>query len=241
MSTFTFSIPHFGQRKFTAHESSKFHALGDPDDLTDYTIVKDAMFDVFKHEAKEDNKTPEQYFISTFEDEDEAEYVQKKVIDKGKKLNADIWYDALKNKKDVLNGYYNDATKYVVKTDDAILPGDIVYIISEYESRQYYGLYLIVLDKDGEKKLNGYGDGITLSKIDKELVKVFFEHNPNYFYRAERDANELVASYNRENNNGQYNNSNMMLTANIKSQIGGRRRKTLKRKQTLRRKRNNTR
>ena len=66
--------------------------------------------------------------------------------------------------------------------------GDIVYIETTYETRQYYGLYIVVLDANGNKSLYMYGDGINLSVRNKQIVKALLDHDAAFFKKADRDS-----------------------------------------------------
>jgi len=123
---------------------------------------------------------PKEYFLSKYEPL--AADIQ------GKRFAAGVWCEALRSRFDELHTYYENAMIKKVKTDANILVGDIVYIETTYETRQYYGLYIVVLNADGNKSLYMYGDGICLSAPDKQLIKVLLDHNTDFFKKADRDS-----------------------------------------------------
>jgi len=180
MTTFTFTLPEFGNRKFTAHTQSVYHSLGDDSDLYQYKNHVNEMFALFRIEAKAHDMKPKEYFLSKYEPL--AEAIQ------GKRFAAGVWCDALRSRFDELHTYYENAMIKKVKTDTNILVGDIVYIETTYETRQYYGLHIVVLDADGNKSLYMYGDGISLSVQDKSLVKALLDHDAAFFKKADRDS-----------------------------------------------------
>ena len=180
MTTFTFTLPEFGNRKFTAHTQSVYHSLGDDSDLYQYKNHVNEMFALFRIEAKAHDMKPKEYFLSKYEPL--AEAIQ------GKRFAAGVWCDALRSRFDELHTYYENAMIKKVKTDTNILVGDIVYIETTYETRQYYGLHIVVLDADGNKSLYMYGDGISLSVQNKSLVKALLDHDAAFFKKADRDS-----------------------------------------------------
>ena len=188
MTTFTFTLPAFGDRKFTAHTQSVYHALGDESDLYQYKNHINEMFALFRIEAKSHNMTPKEYFLSKYEPL--AAAIQ------GKRFAAGVWCDALRSRFDELHTYYEDAMIKKVKTDANIMIGDVIYIETTYESRQYYGLYIVVLDADGNKSLYMYGDGIRLEPLHKQVVKALLNHNPAFFKEADRDSlTDIIYDY----------------------------------------------
>ena len=180
MATFTFTLPEFGDRKFTAHTQSVYHALGNESELYQYNGYINDMFALFRIEAKAHMMKPKEYFLSKYEPL--AASIQ------GKRFGAGVWCEALCSRFDELHTYYENAMIKKVKTDANILVGDIVYIETTYETRQYYGLYIVVLNADGNKSLYMYGDGICLSAPDKQLIKVLLDHNTDFFKKADRDS-----------------------------------------------------
>ena len=180
MTTFTFTLPEFGNRKFTAHTQSVYHSLGDESDLYQYKNHVNEMFALFRIEAKAHDMKPKEYFLSKYEPL--AATIQ------GKRFAACVWRDALRSRFDELHTYYENAMIKKVKKDANILVGDVVYIETTYETRQYYGLHIVVLDADGNKSLYMYGDGIRLNSLDKQTVKALLEHNPTFFKKADKDA-----------------------------------------------------
>ena len=181
MTTFTFTLPTFGERKFTAHTQSVYHALGDESDLYQYKNHINEMFALFRMEAKAHEMKPKEYFLSKYEPL--ATEIQ------GKRFAAGVWCEALrKHRFRELHEYYQNAMIKKVKTDASILVGDIVYIETTYESRQYYGLHIVVLDADGNKSLYMYGDGIRLNAHRKEVIKPLLEHNSAFFNKADKDS-----------------------------------------------------
>jgi hypothetical protein len=180
MTTFTFTLPAFGDRKFTAHTQSVYHSLGDESDLYQYKGYINDMFALFRIEAKAHDMKPKEYFLSKYEPL--AAAIQ------GKRFAAGVWCDALRSRFDELHTYYDDAMVKKVKTDANIMIGDVVYIETRYESRQYYGLHIVVVDADGNKTLYMYGDGIRLKPLHKQVVKALLEHNPAFFKEADRDS-----------------------------------------------------
>ena len=117
----------------------------------------------------------------------------------------------------------SDSTNTEIKKDKNILPGDIILRESPDPSTPEYGLEFVVLDNHGKQKTESYGDGIVLKSIEKELVKVLLQHNSHYFKHAENQIKEEVFSV--------FNNSNDTFSLNkmVKSQLGGKRRKTHRR------------
>jgi hypothetical protein len=180
MTTFTFTLPEFGDRKFTAHTQSVYHALGDGSDLYQYKGYINDMFALFRIEAKAHEMKPKEYFLSKYEPL--AAAIQ------GKRFAAGVWCEALRSRFDELHTYYENAMITKVKTDTNILVGDIVYIESTYETRQYYGLHIVVLDADGNKSLYMYGDGISLSSLDKQIVKTLLDQDATFFKKADKDS-----------------------------------------------------
>uniref|UniRef100_A0A6C0LRH0 Uncharacterized protein n=1 Tax=viral metagenome TaxID=1070528 RepID=A0A6C0LRH0_9ZZZZ len=181
MTTFTFTLPAFGDRKFTAHTQSVYHSLGDESDLYQYKGHINEMFALFRIEAKAHDMKPKDYFLSKYEPL--AAAIQ------GKRFAAGVWCEALrKDRFNELHEYYENAMIKKVKTDTNILVGDIVYIETTYETRQYYGLHIVVLDADGNKSLYMYGDGIRLGSLDKQTVKTLLDHNATFFKKADKDA-----------------------------------------------------
>ena len=180
MTTFTFTLPAFGDRKFTAHTQSVYHALGDESDLYQYKNHLNEMFALFRIEAKAHDMKPKEYFLSKYE--------PLTADIQGKRFAAGVWCEALRSRFDELHEYYENAMIKKVKTDASILVGDIVYIETTYESRQYYGLHIVVLDTDGNKSLYMYGDGIRLSPQDKPIVKALLDHDAAFFKKADRDS-----------------------------------------------------
>lgn len=180
MTTFTFTLPEFGDRKFTAHTQSVYHALGDDSDLYQYKNHINEMFALFRIEAKAHDMKPKEYFLSKYEPL--AAAIQ------GKRFAAGVWCEALRSRFDELHTYYENAMIKKVKTDTNIMVGDIVYIETTYETRQYYGLYIVVLDANGNKSLYMYGDGINLSVRNKQIVKALLDHDAAFFKKADRDS-----------------------------------------------------
>jgi len=180
MNTFTFTLPAFGDREFTAHTQSVYHALGNGSDLYQYKGYINDMFSLFRIEAKAHDMKPKEYFLSKYEPL--AAAIQ------GKRFAAGVWRDALRSRFDELHEYYENAMIKKVKKDANILVGDVVYIETTYETRQYYGLHVVVVDADGNKSLYMYGDGIRLNILDKQTVKALLDHNPAFFKKADRDA-----------------------------------------------------
>jgi len=180
MNTFTFTLPAFGDREFTAHTQSVYHALGNGSDLYQYKGYINDMFALFRIEAKAHDMKPKEYFLSKYEPL--AAAIQ------GKRFAAGVWRDALRSRFDELHEYYENAMIKKVKKDANILVGDVVYIETTYETRQYYGLHVVVVDADGNKSLYMYGDGIRLNILDKQTVKALLEHNPAFFKKADRDS-----------------------------------------------------
>jgi len=189
MTTFTFTLPEFGDRKFTAHTQSVYHSLGDESDLYQYKNHINEMFALFRIEAKAHDMKPKEYFLSKYEPLTAA--IQ------GKRFAAGVWCDALRrNRFNELHEYYENAMIKKVKTDANILVGDIVYIETTYETRQYYGLHIVVLDADGNKSLYMYGDGISLSIQDKPLIKALLDHTAEFFKKADRDSlNDIIYDF----------------------------------------------
>ena len=178
MTTFTFTLPAFGDRKFTAHTQSVYHSLGDESDLYQYKNHINEMFALFRTEAKAHDMKPKEYFLSKYEPLTAA--IQ------GKRFAAGVWCEALRARFDELHEYYENAMIKKVKTDTNILVGDVVYIETTYESRQYYGLHIVVLDADGNKSLYMYGDGICLDSRDKPLIKALLDHDAAFFKKADK-------------------------------------------------------
>jgi len=180
MNTFTFTLPAFGDREFTAHTQSVYHALGNGSDLYQYKGYINDMFALFRIEAKAHDMKPKEYFLSKYE--------PLAVAIQGKRFAAGVWRDALRSRFDELHEYYENAMIKKVKKDANILVGDVVYIETTYETRQYYGLHIVVVDADGNKSLYMYGDGIRLDILNKQTVKALLEHNPTFFKKADKDA-----------------------------------------------------
>ena len=67
MATFTFTLPEFGDRKFTAHTQSVYHALGNESELYQYNGYINDMFALFRIEAKAHMMKPKEYFLSKYE------------------------------------------------------------------------------------------------------------------------------------------------------------------------------
>ena len=190
MTTFNFTLPAFGNRKFTAHTESVYHALGDGSDLYQYKNHVNDMFALFRKEAAAHDMKPKEYFLSKYEPL--AAAIQ------GKRFAAGVWRDALHASTyfNELHTYYENAMIKKVKTYANILVGDVVYIETTYESRQYYGLHIVVLDTDGNKSLYMYGDGIRLSAHQKMVIKPLLEHNPDFFNKADRESlTDIIYDY----------------------------------------------
>ncbi len=76
--------------------------------------------------------------------------------------------------------YSNNIHKKVRELDD-ILPGDVVWMTPYwYQSREYYGLYIVILNREGKKKLESFGDGFSDISAGS-LYKKLLEHNPSFF------------------------------------------------------------
>jgi hypothetical protein len=76
--------------------------------------------------------------------------------------------------------YSDNIHKEVMKKHD-IMPGDIVWMSPYwYPTREYYGLYMVILNKTGEKELESFGDGFSYVRAGS-LYKKLLEHNPSFF------------------------------------------------------------
>jgi hypothetical protein len=209
MTTFDFTLPAFGDRKFTAHTESVYHALGDGFDLYQYKNHVNDMFAIFRTEAQAHGMKPKEYFLSKYEPL--AAAIQ------GKRFAAGVWRDALRTHShfNELHTYYENAMIKKVKTYANILVGDIVYIETTYETRQYYGLHIVVLDADGNKSLYMYGDGIRLSAHQKMVIKPLLEHNPDFFKKADRESlTDIIYDFDVSSHND-------WLTEGLKEEIYG--------------------
>jgi hypothetical protein len=83
--------------------------------------------------------------------------------------------------------YFDYINTEINKEDSLILPGDVVHLTSyEYPSRPYYGLAIIILDKDGNKIYDYYADA-GLTKDAKSLYKVLLA-KPNFFAEADKNV-----------------------------------------------------
>ena len=206
MTTFDFTLPAFGDRKFTAHTESVYHALGDGFDLYQYKNHVNDMFAIFRTEAQAHGMKPKEYFLSKYEPL--AAAIQ------GKRFAAGVWRDALRTHShfNELHTYYENAMIKKVKTYANILVGDIVYIETTYETRQYYGLHI---DADGNKSLYMYGDGIRLSAHQKMVIKPLLEHNPDFFKKADRESlTDIIYDFDVSSHND-------WLTEGLKEEIYG--------------------
>jgi hypothetical protein len=95
--------------------------------------------------------------------------------------------------------YQYIVNKIIKEEKDDFCIGDIVYMEHPYESRQYYGLYLILIDEKGEKYLYNYmHSGLYVysenQKLVKELLEKILEKNKNFFNNADFESIKLVCN-----------------------------------------------
>ena len=95
----------------------------------------------------------------------------------------------IKHDKEIEDILYYRLANNEMRTSSKILVGDIVFITSSYKTRQYYGLGVVVPDKDKHKKVAYYGDGgFDSNSIVKEVCKKLLEHDKNFFFKADRKS-----------------------------------------------------
>jgi hypothetical protein len=168
----------------TVHEEAVFHALGPESDFD----LEDGFFDeklysmYYESLAKKEGKTVYTYLVDEFGKEEVEDFFGDKQDVAGNYLV--MFLQEMK----VLSEIYDDLWRYKFETDDTILPGDLVYIFPTwYPSRNYYGVNLVSLNKDGKKVLNSYGDGITRNEMTIQLVSKLLEINPTFFDNADEN------------------------------------------------------
>jgi hypothetical protein len=164
------------------HKEAVFHALGPESDFD----LEEGFFDeevylmYYESLAKKEGKTVYAYLVDEFGKEDVEDFFGDEQDVEGKYLV--LFLQEMK----VLSEVYDDIVKYKFATDDTILPGDLVYIFPTwYPSRNYYGVNLVSIDKEGKKVLNSYGDGIHRDEMTKTLVSNLLELNPTFFDSAD--------------------------------------------------------
>lgn len=94
---------------------------------------------------------------------------------------------------DLLHEMYVDVVVRHVSTNVDIRPGDLVYIESAYESRQYYGFGIVGLHASGRKRIVHYTDGLDpLTPKEQRLFSELLAKNPAFFDDAESAMHETV-------------------------------------------------
>lgn len=218
-------------RDVTVHDQAVFHALGPGDAFslsTDGFFDEQYYYEYFKTLAKKEGQSLYEYLVGQFGEEEVKEYA-----DSEEDLSAEDVFEMLKEFEGI-DDIYNAVVQYKVSTDDTILPGDIVYMFPTwYPSRNYYGIYIVSLDKDGNKVLKNYGDGLYFDPITGPLLKQVMELNPNYFDQAD---SELWAYIGLE---GQ--GTTQQAVKYVIGKMSGGRRKTRRNKRTLKQTRKNKR
>jgi len=90
--------------------------------------------------------------------------------------------------------YYKSITN-IIRNDNNILPGDTYHMTCYwYPTRDYYGLYMVVIGENGEKTSEAFGDGLDgvyAGGLYKELLKV----NPDFFRTSEEEISEYIGAY----------------------------------------------
>ena len=81
------------------------------------------------------------------------------VLNVHRSKSKDKLFKALKETFPYIHRIFDELVREDVKTNPYISFGDVVYEETDYESRQYYGLYIVMPDENGDKHLYGYGDG----------------------------------------------------------------------------------
>ena len=166
------------------HNEAVFHALGPESDFD----LEDGFFDeevysmYYESLAKKEGKTLYKYLVDEFGKEEVEDFFGDEQEVAGNYLV--MFLQEMK----VLTDIYDEIWRYKFDTDDTILPGDLVYVFPTwYPTRNYYGVNLVSLNKEGKKVLNSYGDGITRNEMTDKLVSKLLELNPSFFDTADKD------------------------------------------------------
>jgi len=235
MSTFTFTLPSFGDKVFEAHTKSQFHPIDEQIYFKKYEKYIKEIFEEFSNDARSKGMTPEEFLIRI--SPEAAEIINNK------KLTPKLLLKVLTALLRVVSGleyYYRYFFRVMEKkalSNPYILVGDIIYIETDYESRQYYGRYVIGLDNEGNKKVLSYGDsGLYRSDFtpaNRELFKVLMDKDPEFFIDAEEEILRYVIFNYKEH---MFQDD---LTSSIKDalQKGGRRTRQTRRARRTRRSR----
>ena len=113
------------------------------------------------------------YYISHFGSEDDFEQLY---LDKS---------------KDELYDLYHETIDDMIQTDEFQI-GDIVYKESEYESRQYYGIYIILMKNSKKVLVNDEGN---IFKMIPNKLKEIFDSYPNFFEQSKSELNKFSDKY----------------------------------------------
>ena len=103
----------------------------------------------------------------------------------------DAVFDKYPNQK---KGYSNKIKKRIAESD-YILPGDVVLESCWwYETRPYYGLMIVVIDENGKKTTDHFGDRFGDIKAGS-LYKILLKHNPDFFEDVQESISSCVGRY----------------------------------------------
>jgi len=240
------TLDSVGGKTFTLKEEAEFHIYGDGQDLYQYQQFRPEQY---IGEAKKDAEKAGKPFLEYFNEKraKTPRRIPLEPITEADVKSKDKLFKALKETFPYIHRLFNKLVEDDIKTNPYISFGDVVYQETDYESRQYYGLYIVMPDTNGDKYLYGYGDGGFYSKPNIiEFCKKVLEFNPDFFKKAGKEADNYIMRISgfRDYQIKEYKNEPSQAeeaTKNVAAKSGGRRktlRKSRKSKQTRKQNRN---
>ncbi len=88
---------------------------------------------------------------------------------------------------------YDNWVEKTIKTDDNILPGDIVFKFPYWDEFVLHaGLSLVTIDKNGDKDVTSYTYGVLNNLNVARLVKALLKANPDFFKGIDTEISDYL-------------------------------------------------